>query len=410
MIPYSGVIQVNGEAFNGTGEFKFAIVNQACAMGQVGCVTLWSNSSASVEGSEPANPVSITVNAGKYSVKLGDIGLTNMDTLPATVFDNETTYLRVWFSDSLTGSQKLTPDRQLVSVPYAYRAQIADQVATGTIGTSELASGIAGNGLDINAGAINIADRGVDTLHIADSAITDAKINNMDWSKLTDAPPGFADGVDNDTIYSADGGLSLNGTSISIAPSGVGSNEIATDAIGSDEIQTGAVSGLELALNSVEGKHFSPGVLPLPPRAFGAAVQNTAGYCEFYRLPSEFHFESSTNCNAYAMVNLPNGIQIDSLTCFLSDTSSEGYIRVIRILRSSYAISSTSKAEIIGEILSPTTAAEVFTKIVPFSIANIINNVIDNSKYSYSVQIQFSTDGVKLGLGLGSTGCFINYS
>ena len=38
-------------------------------------------------------------------------------------------FLRVWFDDGVTGSQLLTPDRQLVSVPYAYRAKVADSLS-----------------------------------------------------------------------------------------------------------------------------------------------------------------------------------------------------------------------------------------------------------------------------------------
>jgi hypothetical protein len=38
-----------------------------------------------------------------------------------------------------------------------------------------------------------------------------------DWSGLTNVPPGFADGVDDDTTYTAGAGLSLSGTTLSVA-------------------------------------------------------------------------------------------------------------------------------------------------------------------------------------------------
>jgi hypothetical protein len=40
--------------------------------------------------------------------------------------------------------------------------------------------------------------------------------STLTWSNLTGLPPTFADGVDNDTLYTAGNGMALNGTSISV--------------------------------------------------------------------------------------------------------------------------------------------------------------------------------------------------
>ncbi len=48
---------------------------------------------------------------------------------------------------------------------------------------------------------ITLKDGVVNTLQLADNAVTDAKINDVDWSKLNNIPAGFADGVDNNTVY-----------------------------------------------------------------------------------------------------------------------------------------------------------------------------------------------------------------
>jgi len=243
MVPYSGTVQVGGEAFNGAGQFKFAIVNQACALAGQGCASVWSNDGTSNGGGEPANGVAVTVNQGKYSVKLGDAALVNMTGIPAAVFSDDLTYLRVWFSDGATGFQLLTPDRQLISVPYAYRADSADHVAAGSVGAAQIkdsevqkrvaqkcsggdtissinADGTVvcepddgqlytpGAGISIVSGTIGIADNGVTDIKLAANSVTsgkladgsvalsklapgsvdDTKVANVGWSKLTGVP------------------------------------------------------------------------------------------------------------------------------------------------------------------------------------------------------------------------------
>src|SRR5574341_1083499 len=125
-IPYTGVVTVDGIRFNGNGFFKFAIINPT---GQ----TLWSNAAPTATG-EPVDAVTIAVSNGLYGIELGDTDRTNMMEIPSTVFNTPLTFLRVWFSDGVNGFQLLSPDRQLVSVPYAYQAEKAHEVSgTGTV-------------------------------------------------------------------------------------------------------------------------------------------------------------------------------------------------------------------------------------------------------------------------------------
>ncbi len=153
MIPHRGTVNVDGIPFNGPGLFKFAIINghTDCNPDTLGpeCVTFWSNDNSSSQGSAPDNAIKIDVSAGNFSIKLGDSSLLNTDEatpMPqvlSTVFDASETYLRVWFDDGVNGLQVLSPDRQLLSVPYAYKAEkvasifsrdtsnVIDQVFTG---------------------------------------------------------------------------------------------------------------------------------------------------------------------------------------------------------------------------------------------------------------------------------------
>ena len=127
LINHQGRMAVNGVNFEGSGRFKFALVNGT------GTTTFWSNDGTSTAGTQPAAAVSLTVVRGLYALLLGDTSLANMTALPVTVFDNEDVHLRVWFNDGTNGFQLITPDQRLASAPYALVAAKAEQVLLGSI-------------------------------------------------------------------------------------------------------------------------------------------------------------------------------------------------------------------------------------------------------------------------------------
>src|ERR1700732_123392 len=134
---YQGRVVVGTTNFNGTGQFKFALVNAA------GTTTYWSNDGTSTAGSQPTNAVSLTVSKGLYSVLLGDTSVANMTVaIPLSVFNNSDVRLRVWFNDGTTGSQLLTPDKRIASVGYA---NMAANIVDGAITSAKIASGAVGS-------------------------------------------------------------------------------------------------------------------------------------------------------------------------------------------------------------------------------------------------------------------------
>jgi hypothetical protein len=123
LINYQGRVVVGTTNFSGTGQFKFALMNNA--NGQ----TLWSNDGTSTNGSQPTSAVSISVNNGLYSVLLG--ATSPIPTL--TVFNNSDVRLRVWFNDGSHGSQLLSPDQRIGSVGYAFLSAGVGDTSTGAI-------------------------------------------------------------------------------------------------------------------------------------------------------------------------------------------------------------------------------------------------------------------------------------
>jgi photosystem II stability/assembly factor-like uncharacterized protein len=169
LINYQGRVAVNGANFDGSGQFKFALVNAD------GTTTYWSNDGTSTGGNAPTNAVSLTVTKGLYSILLGDATVANMTVVPSTVFNNSDVRLRVWFNDGSTGWQQLTPDQRIAAVGYA---MMAGSVADGSITTAKIASGAVGTS-QIALGAVGseqLATGAVQAINIAAGAIGSSQL------------------------------------------------------------------------------------------------------------------------------------------------------------------------------------------------------------------------------------------
>jgi hypothetical protein len=135
IINYQGRVAVDGTNFDGTGLFKFALVNNGATQ------TYWSNG---------MNTLSVPVTKGLYSVLLGDMNITNMEAaIPVTVFTNSDVRLRVWFNDGVNGFQQLIPDQRIAAVGYALMAGnvpdaaiTSNKLADGAVTTAQLASNL----------------------------------------------------------------------------------------------------------------------------------------------------------------------------------------------------------------------------------------------------------------------------
>ena len=170
LVNYQGRVAVGTVNFNGSGAFKFALVNAA------GTTTYWSNDGTSVAGSQPTAAVTLTVTKGLYSVLLGDTSLgAAMTAIPASVWTNPDVRLRVWFNDGTNGSQLLTPDQRLAPTGYLPDGSVsAAAIASGAVTSTKIANGAVGS-TQIAAGAVqsgNIAAGAVANTQLANSAIT----------------------------------------------------------------------------------------------------------------------------------------------------------------------------------------------------------------------------------------------
>lgn len=122
LLHHQGRMAVTGVPFDGSGQFKFALVDGT------GTTTFWTNDGTT--SGQPNNHVTVPVTRGLYSVLLGEAPMTP---LTVAIFTNPDIRLRVWFNDGTRGFQLITPDQRLVAAPYALNAAQVDQVLLGDI-------------------------------------------------------------------------------------------------------------------------------------------------------------------------------------------------------------------------------------------------------------------------------------
>ena len=116
IVSYQGQVWDGDTPFDGTGHFKFAIMDAS------GTTQYWSNDNLT----PPAGFIDRHVQNGFFSVNLGDTSIPGMSQpLTATVFADPNTVLRVWFAPDGAGSWTQMPDQVIAAVPYALQAQNA---------------------------------------------------------------------------------------------------------------------------------------------------------------------------------------------------------------------------------------------------------------------------------------------
>jgi hypothetical protein len=158
-----GIVTAINVTNNGATQYDFSTtVTLSAPPSNISPPTRWSNDGTSVNGSQPAAAVSLSVSGGLYSVALGDAALTNMSAFPAGVFSQHGDLsLRVWFSNGTHGFQLLTPDQPLRAAPYALAAgtsQVAQAVAPGAVTATSLASGAVVGSLHSNSMMLSASD------------------------------------------------------------------------------------------------------------------------------------------------------------------------------------------------------------------------------------------------------------
>lgn len=185
LVSYQGQLLVDGQPFTGDADFKFALL--------CGASSAWSNDGSSSNGSEPTAAVTLPVEAGLFSVHLGDAAL-GMVALEADLVDAcATPQLRVWV-DSGAGFEQLS-DQPLASSPFALVSDVASRATAGF--------SVDGGNLLVRSGySLRAANAGNSTTAyiVGEDGTVGCEILRFgDGTSMTTAPAG---GADSDWIVS----------------------------------------------------------------------------------------------------------------------------------------------------------------------------------------------------------------
>lgn len=148
LVSYQGQLEVSGQPFTGSANFKFAIISDTLA----GTITHWSNDNSSATGSQPTGSLTLPVQNGVFSVMLGDVDLGMVELMPHSfgATQNFDYRLRVWV-DTGSGFEQLS-DQILASSPFAMVADEARWSAQGFFTLQSDISALGGRivGTDLN--------------------------------------------------------------------------------------------------------------------------------------------------------------------------------------------------------------------------------------------------------------------
>lgn len=129
------------------------------------------------------------------------------------------------------------------------------------------------------------------------------------WTGLTGVPAGFADGIDNDTTYSAGSGLSLGGTTFSVANNGISNVMLASDGTSLNKVSAGNmfVNGANIGIGTSVAIGNARFVVSQATTGFGGMYVNTnTGGQPFYgysqnAVPVAYHYLDGPDGNKWKL-------------------------------------------------------------------------------------------------------------
>jgi hypothetical protein len=311
VITYQGRVEDNGTSFNGTGQFKFALV----ASTNNSYTSYWSNDGTSTDGGEPAAAVAVPVTNGLFTVALGDTGIANMMSINPSVFAQANLQLWIWFNDGINGWAALSPPQDLTPAPYAVVAQSVSGnfsaetlTLSGTLNmvNADYSTGVGSGALQNNTAGLDNTANGYEALYsntngsynTANGSV--ALFNNTSGSNNT--ANGFAALYDNTTGYwnTAIGAFALEDNTNGYENTATGFYALNANTTGFQN----TASGVFTLEDNTQGYQNSAA-------GFDALYANTIGHWNTangaFALEENVNGYYNTANGAYALINNTNG-------------------------------------------------------------------------------------------------------
>jgi hypothetical protein len=246
---------------------------------------IWDSPSATA----PANRLyseqqNVTISGGEFSVLVGTgtpvAGETGnaFSAMSAAVFNGQARFLGVTVDDgdgNPANDAEASPRQQVVTTPFAFRAQVAEAVAAGGVASTALANDAVGSAA-IAAGAVTgakLAASAVGTAALADTSVTSGKLaaNAVTTTALADGSVTgaklAAGGIDATKL--ADGTVILaklaaaSVDSTKLVDGSVATVDLADAAVATAKVADGAITAPKLGTGAVETAKLADGAVSL---------------------------------------------------------------------------------------------------------------------------------------------------
>lgn len=296
-----GVISYQGRVADAAG----VPIGNAAPVNRTVVFRIWDSPSATA----PANRLyseqqNVTISGGEFSVLVGTgtpvAGETGnaFTTMSAAIFNGQARFLGVTVDDgdgNPGNDAEASPRQQVVTTPFAFRAQVAETVAAGGVASTALANDAVGSaalaagavtGAKLAASAVGtaaladtsvtsgkLAANAVTTTALADGSVTGAKLaaGGIDATKLADGTVVLAKLAANsvDSTKIVDGGVNTAEladsavTTAKVADSAVTNAKLGAAAVDTAKLADGAVSLAKQGANSVDGSKIVDGSIAL---------------------------------------------------------------------------------------------------------------------------------------------------
>ncbi len=223
----------------------------------------------------------VTISGGEFSVLVGTgtpvAGETGnaFTTMSAAVFGGQARFLGVTVDDgdgNPGNDAEASPRQQIVTTPFAFRAQVAEAVAAGGVASTALANDAVGSAA-LAAGAVTgakLAASAVGTAALADASVTAGKL-----AAAAVTTPALADGAVTgsklaaggiDATRLADGSVTL----AKVAANAVDGGKVVDGSIAAADLGAGAVETAKLADSAVTAAKLGTGAVETAKLADGA--------------------------------------------------------------------------------------------------------------------------------------------
>lgn len=172
-----------------------------------------------------------------------------------------------------------------------------------------------------------------------------------------------------------------------------------------DTLTATTLDNIKSAVNDNDSR-LTNGIISIPAQAFHS--DDDPSNCNWRAsLGLEYGalIPAAASCDVVAAVQLPDGVDIETFTCYLMDNSASHHM-IGRLLRTAMASGTPSAVITLSSTIDDGSNIQSISSSIPFAVGN---EIVDNAAYAYYIAIDFVGDTSTVNLDNRVYGCKIEY-